>query len=384
MRNDTGNTQTIGTAVATILPARLKVLHIISGDLWAGAEVQAFTLLRSLKEECNLRAAIMNPGELEQRLQAEGITVDLLDETKLSPLQILNGIIKLIKDFKPDIIHTHRQKENILGTIANYLSQLPRLTRAPSVRTVHGAPEHNANGLKKLVIKLDLACGNHGQDAIISVSNDLSRKLESKFKPGHIHTIHNGINVEQLLQISPATDIRINAEGAVHIGIIGRLEPVKRVDIFLRTAAYLCVNQQIPNLQFHVIGDGKLKTQLHTLAQELGLTDKVRFHGHRSDSQAAIAALDVIIMCSDHEGTPMTALETLALGKPLIAHNVGGLAEILEQEPRLLVSDHSPEGYAHCLKNLLQDPCIPQLPSHYRSHHNAQLTLQLYKKVAIK
>lgn len=364
-----------------ILTSPIRVLHIISGDLWAGAEVQAYTLLTSLPAEYELLVILMNYGELETRLKAAGIKTQVIDERKTNSLKIISQLIASIQGFSPHIIHTHRQKENILGTIANLLSHWPKSKRARSLRTVHGAPEHKAKGLKQLLIKLDHACGNYGQDAVISVSDDLTRKLQSQYPARHIHTIHNGINVAQLKAVSPAADVRSDAEKAIHIGIIGRLEPVKRIDLFLQTAAYLIEQAPKFNFRFHVIGDGKLRQTLEQLATKLGLTNHVRFHGHRNDSQAAIAALDIVVMCSDHEGTPMTALETLALGKPLIAHKVGGLAEVLQHHPELLVNLHTPEGYGECILNQLKTTMQSNLPNSYTNTHNAKLTAKLYNAI---
>lgn len=361
-----------------ILTPPIKVLHIISGDLWAGAEVQAYTLLTSMPKEYELLVILMNYGELEVRLKAAGIRTQVIDERHTNSLKIIGQLITTIRQFSPHIIHTHRQKENILGTIANLLSHWPISKRARSLRTVHGAPEYSTKGLRQLLITLDRACGKYAQDAVISVSEDLTRKLQGKFPARHIHTIHNGINVAQLKLISPAIDVRLNAEDAIHVGIIGRLEPVKRVDLFLQTAAYLIQHAPQLNFRFHVIGDGKLRHTLEQLASQLGLTNQVRFHGHRNDSQAAIAALDIVVMCSDHEGTPMTALETLALGKPLVAHKVGGLAEALRSTPELLVDLHTPQGYGERILKQLSNPTQPNLPHHYTNSHNAKLTAQLY------
>src|SRR6187551_243806 len=102
-----------------ILTSRLKVLHIISGDLWAGAEVQAFTLVTSLQHQCEIVVALMNHGELENRLIDAGVKTVVIEERSHSGLQITRQLVTLIKHFRPDIIHTHRKKENILGSLAN-------------------------------------------------------------------------------------------------------------------------------------------------------------------------------------------------------------------------------------------------------------------------
>lgn len=366
-----------------ILLPRLKVLHIISGDLWAGAEVQAYTLLTSLKDRCDLHVVLMNDGELAHKLKLANIATEIIDEQQISAIGIIRKLIALIRTLKPDLIHTHRQKENILTSLANLAANILPWRRIKSLRTTHGAPEHSAKGLKRMIIWLDNLAGKYAQDAVIAVSQDLARKLMNTFPEQHIHIIENGIDCNALNKLTPAPDIRAGAEDHIHIGIVGRLEPVKRVDLFIQTAKQLLNPEQQHKLKFHVIGDGKLKNALMLQVQQLGIGDAIVFHGHRTDSTAAIAALDIIIMCSDHEGTPMTALETLALGKPLVAHSVGGLREILADYPELLIVQHNPEGYSRSLLQLFDQPVRTQLKPIYTSDENAARTLQLYRTLTV-
>src|SRR5690606_30766040 len=116
-----------------------------------------------------------------------------------------------------------------------------------------------------------------------------------------IHIIENGVDLESLQQAIPAKDIRATKPNAYHIGIVGRLEPVKRIDIFLRAARQLLDRTTEP-VYFHIIGDGKLADTLKSLSNELNLSAFVKFHGHRTDPAQTIAALDLVVMCSDHEG----------------------------------------------------------------------------------
>lgn len=367
-----------------ILTSRPKVLHIISGDLWAGAEVQAYTLLTALGDRCELLAVLMNEGELAERLKHAGIRVEIINERHCSSLTIFMRLCAIIRQFAPDLIHTHRQKENILGAIANTLASRflhkKFWRRSAAVRTTHGAPEHNASGIKKIQIWLDHLCGNYLQDAVIAVSTDLAGKLRNTFSARNIHIIENGIEVEKLRQAIPAQDIAAAQPDAFHIGIVGRLEPVKRVDIFLH-AAHQLLNQTTRATHFHIVGDGKLAAELGALTRSLGLTQSVSFHGHRTDPAQVITALDMVVICSDHEGTPMTALETLALGKPLVAHSVGGLVEILADYPELLVTDHSPAGYSSKILQIMHSNPRVQLNNTYTSHANAAATFALYQQL---
>ncbi|ARU28274.1 glycosyltransferase [Cellvibrio sp. PSBB006] len=360
-----------------IVNRRMKVMHIISGDLWAGAEVQAYTLLKELRTDCDLHVILMNPGELADRLKVLAIPVTLLDESKMSPVKILLGMRKIMLSFRPDIIHTHRQKENILGAIANLLS-----VRAKSVRTSHGAPEFTAKGMRRLQPLLDNFLGAYVQHGVISVSEDLTEKLKKIFPARNIHTIVNGVDVGALKKQAADTEFPFKNADRFHVGIIGRLEPVKRIDIFLQMAALLIKQPSEKLLQFHIIGEGAQRSILENERDRLGLGDGVLFHGHCKDIPGWINSLDAVVMCSDHEGTPMTALETLALGVPLVAHNIGGLRAILEEYPDLRVDDHTPQGYAKAVSSILQGnaPRVV-LEDRYLAQHNANSTTELYETI---
>ncbi len=355
-------------------------MHIISGDLWAGAEVQAYTLLKELRTDCDLHVILMNPGELADRLAALKIPVTILDETKMNAGKILLGMRKIMLVFRPDVIHTHRQKENVLGAIANMFS-----VRAKSVRTSHGAPEFSAKGYRRIQPLIDKFIGHHLQNGIISVSEDLTQKLNGIFPPDKIYTIMNGVDIESLRAHAFKADFRSNDPDKMHIGIIGRLEPVKRIDIFLQMAALITAQAEDNIVQFHIIGEGSQRNTLEKMSYELGLGDNVVFHGHRTDIPACVKSLDVVVMCSDHEGTPMIALETLALGVPLVAHNVGGLKHILKKYPEWRVDDHTPHGYAKVIASISEARSREiALEECYLAHHNADKTFDVYRLVLEK
>lgn len=366
-----------------ILNRPLRVMHIISGDLWAGAEVQAFTLLSQLHTKVQLHVIIMNHGELARRLQHLNIPVSLVLESQQNSLGIVREITRVIRMFKPDVLHTHRQKENILSCIANCLAMLFTGKYTKSVRTSHGAPEFIPSGKRRIQVWLDDWTGRHLQHAIIAVSEELASKLARIFPEKKIHVIRNGVDQAALLAQAQQADFRINAPLHTHIGIVGRIEPVKRIDIFLDMAAIL-VDQvsPLPAIRFHIIGEGKLRAAMEQKVQQLGLSEHVFFHGHRQDMASCIKSLDVMVMCSDHEGTPMSALEAMALGTPLVAHDAGGLTDILKDYPTLLVTNHSPEGYAEKVARLLAgSKIIVNLNDKYTAQRNVIDTLGLYRNL---
>lgn len=370
----------------------IKVMHIASGDRWAGAEVQLWTLLRHLnkRDDVRARAVLMNEGETAERLREAGVPVDVLDEKQLNTFQILMGLRHLMRQHQPDIIHTHRQKENILGSIANATT-----LRRPSVRTTHGAPEFDypwRKPHKRLIAWLDWACGRYLQDRVIAVSQDLGQHLEASFPHSKISVIENGVDIDTVLERAKETpDFRRDQPSHKHIGVVGRLESVKRIDIFLHMARLL-LEQELPwPLAFHVFGDGSLRSELENISTHLSIADSVRFHGHRNDIAACIDKLDVLVICSDHEGLPMTLLEAMLLQTPLVAHQVGGMAETLEGScGGLLTRDHSADSYAACALKLLKNELTTQsliarglerVNSQYSAVKNADRIIRSYNQI---
>lgn len=366
------------------VPQKLKVVHIASGDRWAGAEVQLYTLLTQLNknDDSEPSAILLNDGELAQRLRAQHIHVDVIDESQHSTLTIFCKLIKLLREHSPDIVHTHRQKENILGAIASALS-----IRARSVRTVHGANEQAPlRASHRLIRALDRWVGNCLQQRVIAVSDDLALKLRSDFL-AKIVVIENGVDINAVRSAVKPVDFRLAAPNKVHIGIIGRLDPVKRIDIFLSMAQLLLSEQPATPWHFHIFGEGALDHSLKTLASQLGINNAATFHGHRRDSAACLAGLDAVIMCSDHEGLPMTVLEALAVGTPILAHAVGGLNAVLADDAGgRLVAEHAPRGYSNALIQLLQQDKarfkaagLTRVRQHYSAEINATQIAELYR-----
>lgn len=337
---------------------RLKVIHVASGDLWAGAEVQLYTLAKTLhnKTSATVSVVLLNHGRLEQELLDAGIEVIVLDESKLNGIRILHRLAGVIREQGPDIVHTHRLKENILGSLAALLAG-----NKPTIRTVHGAPEHRPPWWKlpkHVLFILDRMVGRLLQKRIISVSVELKKRLQAQFPPPRIRVIENGIDLDvgqrQYRQEPSFTE---SGEKGFTVGFAGRLVPIKRVDMLIRAAAYLHNNKPQTGISFLVYGDGPLRASLDKLNDELGTKEKVHFMGHSDDIAGRIREMDALLVTSDHEGLPMIVLEAMAWQVPVIAHAAGGLPELLDHGAcGILVHDHNPAGYANAILDLATNP----------------------------
>jgi glycosyltransferase involved in cell wall biosynthesis len=325
----------------------ITVTHIISGDLWAGAEVQVYNLCKALHASADVAvtAVVFNPGILRDKLIDLGVPLTLVDERTNGPLAIAKSIANHCKARNTDIVHTHGLKENVLGIIGKEMARVRY-----SVRTVHGNPEHRLSWQKPhkwLVNRLDNWLGRTRQQAIVAVSSQLTQLLEPMF-PGKVYKIFNFVDAPELRKKWLPKPARTSSQ--IRVGIVGRLVPVKRVDVFIRTIHLLL--QQGIDCKGIILGDGPLRANLQTLAADLAIEDRIEFRGFVDPVAKEMMTLDALLMPSDHEGLPMTLLEALALEVPVIAHNTGGIPEILNYgKAGWLIDQNEPAEYALAVKN---------------------------------
>ena len=379
---------TVKNQEATVLSRKKvpRILHIASGDLWAGAEVQLYTLVTSLcAQGVAVSVVALNYGTLEQKLRHAGIDVIILDETKMNGLRILLKLIRVMREQRPDVIHTHRLKENILGSFATLVAG-----NIPSLRTAHGAVEKRPPFLhipKQIIYFLDWVTGRFLQKRIISVSEELAVKLAEAIPRSRIRVIENGIDLDDVYrQVGKIGASRQDA--TFRIGIVGRLVPVKRIDIFIAAARYML--EQIPDsgVDYYIIGEGPLREELESLSNDSGTDRVVHFLGHQNNILSHIQNLDALMMTSDHEGLPMVLLEAMALRVPIIAHRTGGIPGILDQgNCGILIADQDPSAYTRAAMRLIKDPelraqiidkALARVAAEYSAKKNAQACLAEY------
>lgn len=366
---------------------QLKVLLIASGDLWAGAEVQVYYLAQALQQRkhINIHVVLMNDFTLSQKLQSCGIEVTILDEAKLSSIQILRQLINLTSQIRPNIIHTHRQKENIFGSIASLFCK-----NCHCLRTQHGDEEHFPRFIQfhKIIYQLlNRFCGKYVQEKIIAVSDDLAIKLESHYPPKKIVTVYNGININEVKRRAnePSKPLPGNP-GARKLGIFARLVDVKRIDIFIEIAEKLQALQ--PNQHsFYIFGDGPLDIEIRKMIEVKNLSSTVFTMGHQENAYPYIASMDLILITSNHEGLPMNLLEAMCLKTAVIAHAVGGIPAALEHgRSGILIYQNHPDKYVEKIidseiqNNLdsIVENAYNNCINNYSSDQTCQKTLELY------
>lgn len=336
----------------------IRVCHVMTADLWAGAEVQLATTASYLAErsDVSVSAVLFNEGRLASELRQLGIDVTVVDEARQGAISILAFLTQFLRDRQIDLVHTHRYKDTVLGTIAAKLAGVPHV-----IRTVHGLrePMRGWDHLKFRVYEtLDAMMLRCFADRVIAVSNRMAGTLKDEgYRPALVTSIHNGIDLRKVMAMRRPQDMTRELgvdDGTIVFGTVGRLSPVKGHDTFLR-AARLILDQE-PGARFVIAGGGPLEQQLAELASGLGIDHACRFLGPRADVYDLMSAMDVFVLPSLNEGIPMAVLEAMAVGTPVVASAVGGLPEVVrDRVTGLLVPPADERALADACLELARD-----------------------------
>ena len=339
---------------------KINICHIISGDLWAGAEMAAYTLIAGLLScpEFELSAITMNEGILSERLRETGIKTTVIDESSHTIGAIIRIARKTLLAYNVDIVHTHRFKENIIGGLIKKPCHIKAL-----IKTIHGSAEpfKGIKGIKTRSINIvDNCVGAIFFDKIIAVSDYIKNRVEPAVARKKTITIHNSIDPQKIAAIKSVDDIKLElgipADKKI-VGYAGRLVAIKGLDLLLNSANLISKNRE--DVVFVIVGDGPERQNLENLVTGLKLQNYVYFTGFRSDIINVMSAFDILTLTSYNEGVPMVLLEGMALGIPVVSTSVGGITEVIEDgSSGLLVKSRDPEDLASAYLEVLDSPVL--------------------------
>jgi len=372
----------------------MRICHVMTADLWAGAEVQLATTAAYLaaRSDVDVKAVLFNDGRLADELRRLGIDVTVIDESRHHSLDIIVSLTSFLIEHRIDLVHTHRNKDTVLGTIAAKLAGVPNL-----VRTVHGLrePLTGWNRIKYAAYEwLDTAMLRWFSDRVIAVSNHTAGALIANgHKASRVTTIHNGIDLRTMMPGRPVEDIRRELgvdDAAIIIGTAGRLSPVKSQETLLRAARVILDRQ--PGARFVIAGDGPLEHDLKVLASQLSIDRACTFLGARKDIIDVISAMDVFVLPSLSEGLPMAVLEAMALAKPVVVSKVGGLPEVIQhRQSGVLVPPANAAALAAACLELERDreyaarlgaAAKRAVEDEFSHEHNGRALVDLYCSIA--
>ena len=295
----------------------------------------------------------------------------------------ITAIIKLIIlmfRVKPDIVHTHKAKAGAAGRVAAFVYKWltpsalylqPRDCKV--VHTFHGHIFHGYYGPRKtrLFIAIERMLA-HITDCIIAISESQRWEINERYSIGkreQFLVIPLGIDLEEARAGRRWTGGDVGVyDDEVTIGAIGRLCEVKNHLMLLDSAAIVLSQYEDPiKARFVIVGDGHLRPELEKHAEELGISERVTFAGFRDDVVALYSDLDIIALTSVNEGTPLTLIEGMSAGRPVVATEVGGVADLMGAqigrrdgftiwEHGVTAPSRDPETFSLALRYLIDRP----------------------------
>lgn len=260
-------------------------------------------------------------------------------------LREIRGIRALLRERRPDVVHTHGYRGDVIG------GHVARREEHPVVSTVHG---FTGGGIKNRVYEILQRLSLRRFQAVVAVSRPLGRELEAwGVGAERVHVVPNAWAGEPELLGREEARRRLGLPGdAWVIGWVGRLDRLKGGDVLIRALPHL----DGEDVQVSLVGEGPEREALRQMARELDIRHRVRLHGLHPNAAALYRAFDVFVLSSRSEGTPISLLEALYAEVPVVATRVGGVTDVVGPEEALLVPPEAPGALASALEEVRQQP----------------------------
>ena len=320
-----------------------RILHVCDSLQIGGAERVLVGLAAGLVARgARVTVAWSVGGSLALEAERAGVDVRVLGTSLVKrrlDTAFACALTRLIVNEPPDLVHTHMYASTVAATLALQQSRIPLV--------VH---EHSEAGWRDAEERCSSGEGYRRSAAVIAVSTAIRRRLVDVegVPSAKVHVVHNAL---------PRLPGRAAAGGLPRpdgplVGVVARLQREKGVAVFLRAAARL--GQSVPDAGYVVVGDGPQRGMLERLAADLGVA--VTFLGFRPDGPALVGGLDLLVIPSLTEGTPLVLLEGAAAGVPLVATAVGGIPEqVRDGIEGVLVPPGDDRALADACRRILTD-----------------------------
>ena len=251
----------------------------------------------------------------------------------------LARVVGLVWRWAPDVVHTHTAKAGTLGRIAALVYNVAarRSRRCAVIHTFHGHVLEGYFGpLGSAAVRAIERVLARVTDRIVTISvrqrDDITRRF-SIAPPGKVVIVPLGLELGPLLALEERTaGLRSGASAAadeIVVGYVGRLVPIKDLETLVRGVAL--ARPRLPRIRLLIAGDGDERPALEARVKELGLDDCVEFLGWRGDLAALYRRMHVFVLTSINEGTPVSLIEAMAAGVPVVATSVGGVPDVVER-----------------------------------------------------
>lgn len=337
----------------------MKILHLLSSNQFSGAENVACQIISMFKGKADYDMVYCSPdGKIRTALDQRSIP--------FQPLKKMNchNLRSIIKQYKPDLIHAHDVRASILA------AKFSRSCRI--ISHIH----NNHMGMRKISLKsllyfITLPKYKHIFWVSQSAYDSFYFKNAAKDKSS---ILYNTINIQEL-QTRVATDQNDYTFDIVHIGRLTHQKNPQRLIEVLR----LCIGK-MPNLQCAVIGDGELRQEVEALILQHGLENNIHLLGYRNNPAKILQSAKVMLLVSRYEGTPMCALEAMALGVPIVSTPTDGMCELVDDGETGFLSNNDSLLAEHVVNIVNDIDLYRTLSTHTKKRGNELLNTKTYSE----
>lgn len=352
---------------------RIRVMRIIARLNIGGPAIHVSLLTQRLdRTQYDTRLVVGNisadEGDMTYYAESLGVQPDVVPnlQREVNPIQdvrVLLAIYRLMREYQPHVVHTHTAKAGFIGRLAAKLAGVPVI-----VHTFHGHVFKGYFGPAKTQVFLWLErWAARYSDTIITLTDSLRRELSEEYRitrKSRMTVLPLGLDLEAFARVERKTGAFLRAwgipEDAPVVGIVARMAPVKNHALFVEAARL--IHDQRPAVRFVVVGDGDTRAEIEAQVARYGLTDVFTFTGWLQGTPDVYADLDVKVITSHNEGTPVTLIEALTAGCPVVSTDVGGVGELLEGGTfGALVPAGDAEAVAGAVLETLDNPPDPEL-----------------------
>lgn len=329
---------------------KTKILYVITKSNWGGAQKYVYELATSLpKDKFEVVVVLGGNGLLSQKLNKSGIRVINLknldrDINIFKEFSVFIDLLKIFNIEKPDTIHLNSSKIGGLGSLAGRLAGIPKI-----IFTAHGFA-HNEDRpvvIKSILFLLGYITMILSHKTIVINKREFEQVSKLPLLSKKIELIYIGISENQTLTIEK------EADSPIAIGTISELTKNKGLEYAIEAIARL----KNKNITFTIIGEGEERERLRNLIAERGLTDIVQLLGFKENASSYIGLFDIFTLTSLKEGLPYSILEAGLAGLPVVASDVGGISEIIENgKSGILIQPKNVEQIVESLSDLINNP----------------------------
>ena len=330
---------------------RVRVVELLATGTNGGAQEHLFSLVTRIDPaRYDVSVVALSAGSAVRKLQRAGVPVLVIDEP--DDAIAVGALAAHLAEVRADVLHTHMYRADTVGTRAVMALGEIGHRRPYIVSTVHSSRVRSGDDQALLG---DLT---PHMDRLIAVSRSIERKLQHEGRDViPIELIYNGVDLQRYDHQEPCCTLPDEygmEPGSQIVGVVARLEPEKGHPTLFD--AWPLVLRAVPDSYLLVVGEGSRRDALEAQARELRIAHRVVFTGRRDDVPAVTAALDVAVLPSYREAQGLTILEAMALSRPVVASDVGGIPEMIQDGTTgLLVPPHDPEALAAAIIRLLTD-----------------------------